>query len=112
MAGWDYIIGETGYDQPFVMFKKSDRLAYNGTGISAATMTIINSDLTPVSPTISDIALTVDTADPLRVLLAVVSSGSITVPQGVGSYLVTFTVTISGVEIRKTFELDLRVFNG
>ena len=112
MAGWDYIIGETGYDQPFVMFKKSDRLAYNGTGISAATMSIVNSDLTDVSPPISNIVLTVNTADPLRVLLAVLSSGSITVPQTKGSYLVIFTVTISGTEIRKTFELDLRVFRG
>ena len=110
MAGWDYIIGETGYDQPFVLFDKGTGKAVNGTGITSQTMTIRDSDLSATSPAITNIALTVDTANPLRLLLGVVA-GTPTVPQTTGSYLVTITVIIAG-ETRKTFELDLRVFNG
>ncbi len=108
MAGWDYIIGESGYNRPFVVFDKGTGKAVDGTGITSAEMTILDSDLTPTSPAISDIALTVDTANPLRVLLAVTTS---VVPQTIGSYLVQLKITI-GSEIRKTYEVDLRVFNG
>ena len=110
MAGWDYIIGETAYNQPFVLFDKGTGKAVDGTGITSQTMTIRDSDLSATSPAINDIALTVDTPNPLRLLLAVVS-GTPTVPQTTGSYLVTITVIIAGTT-RKTFELDLRVFNG
>lgn len=110
MAGWDYIVGETGYDRPFVVFDKGTGLAFDGTGITTATMTILNSDLSATSPPINNISLTVDTANPLRVLLPV-NSATPNVPQTPGSYIVQLTITIGG-EIRKTFELDLRVFNG
>ncbi len=110
MAGWDYIIGETGFDRPFVVFDKGTGLAFDGTGITSATMTILNSDLSATSPAINNVALTVDTANPLRLLLAV-NSSTPNVPQTAGSYIVQFTITLGG-EIRKTFELDLRVFNG
>ena len=111
MAGWDYIVGETGYDRPFVIFDKGTGLAFDGTGISAATMTILNADLTATAAGSTNVALTVDTANPLRVLLGV-DSGVPNVPQVPGSYIVQFKITISGTEIRKTFELDLRVYNG
>jgi len=110
MAGWDYIIGETGYDQPFVLFDKGTGNAVDGTGITAHTMTILDSDLTATTPAINDIALTLVTANPLKVKLPVVAATP-NVPQTIGSYLVTITVTISG-EVRKTFELGLRVHNG
>jgi hypothetical protein len=110
MAGWDYIIGETGYNQPFVLFDNGTNGPVDGTGISAATMTIRNTDLSFTSPAITDIALSVDTANPLKIKL-LVNSATPNVPQTTGQYLVTFTVTI-GSEVRKTFELDLRVFNG
>jgi hypothetical protein len=107
MAGWDYIIGETGYNRPFVLFDQGTGKAVDGTGITSATMDIRNSDL---SPNITGTVLTVDTVNPLRVLLPV-NSSTPNVPQTTGSYLATITITI-GAEIRKTFELDLRVFNG
>lgn len=111
MAGWDYIKGETGFDRPIVIFEKGKLTGFDGTGVTAVTYTIIESDLTPTSPVISGVATIVDTANPLRVLLAVDATGN-TVPQTPNSYIVQFKVTIAGTEIRKTFELDLRVFNG
>ncbi len=110
MAGWDYIIGETAYNRPFVVFNKGTGKAVDGTGVSSVTMTIRKSNLAATSPAINDIALTVDTPNPLRVLLAV-NAGTPNVPQTTGSYLVTLTVTI-GSDIRKTYEIDLRVYNG
>ncbi len=110
MAGWDYIIGETGYNRPFVVFDKGTGEAVDGTGITTALMTILDSDLTATTPAINDISLTVDTQNPLRVLLAV-NASTPNVPQTIGSYLVQLKITI-GSEIRKTYEIDLRVFNG
>ncbi len=111
MAGWNYIVGETGYNRPFVFFDNGTNEAFDGTGVTSVTMEILNTDLTATSPAISGIALTVDTANPLRALLAV-NKDTPNVPQTPGNYIVTFTVTLSGSEIRKTFELDLRVYNG
>jgi len=109
MAGWNYIKGETGYNRPFVFFDKGTGLAFDGTG-AVVTMTILESDLTATSPAIADVATSIDTANPLRVLLAV-NQATPNVPQTPASYIVQFKVTIGG-EVRKTFELDLRVFNG
>ena len=108
MAGWDYIIGETGYNRPFVVFDKGTGKAVDATGITTALMPILDPDLTPTTPALSDIALTVYTATPLRVLLPVTTA---VVPQVIGSYLVQLKITI-GSEIRKTYEVDLRVYNG
>ena len=110
MAGWDYIIGETGYDRPFVVYDKGTGLAFDATGVTSVTMTILNADLTATAAGSTNVALTVDTANPLRVLLPVVVATP-NIPQAAGSYIVHLTVTIGAV-IRKTFELDLRVFNG
>ena len=111
MAGWDYIVGETGYDRPFNFWDKGTNLGFNGTGVSTVTMTILKSDLTAVTPTaISNVALTVTQVNPLKASLAVVAATP-NVPQVPASYIVQFTITI-GAEIRKTFELDLRVYNG
>ena len=84
MAGWDYIIGETGYNRPFVFFDKGTGKAVNATGITALTMSIFDSDLTALIPAINNIALTVDTSDPLRGLL-VVNQGTPNVPQTEGT---------------------------
>jgi len=108
MAGWDYIVGETNYDQPFAFIDKGTNEGFDGTGVTTVTMTIIDSDLSPTSPVINNIATIVDTANPLRVKLAVTTSK---VPQAEGSYIAQFTVTI-GTQVRKTFELGLRVYNG
>jgi len=111
MAGWNYIIGETLYNQPFVLFDKGTGLAFNGTGIVSATMRILEADLSATTPPITGIALTIDTDNPLRVFLPVVAATP-NVPQAVGSYVVTLTITLAASEVRKTFELDLRVYNG
>ncbi len=110
MAGWDYIKGETGYNQPFVMIDKGTNEGYDATGVTAVTMTILDPDLTATTPAIADITCSVDTINPLRILLGV-NEGTPNVPQTEGSYIVQFKVTL-GAEIRKTFELGLRVFNG
>ena len=110
MAGWDYIVGETGYDRPFVFWDQGTDLAFDGTGVSSVTMQILNTDLTATSPAISGVALVVDTANPLKATLGV-SSSTPNVPQTAGSYLVKFTVTLNSTVVRKTFELDLRVYN-
>ena len=110
MAGWDYIIGETGYERPFAFWDQGTDLAFDGTGVTSVTMEILNSDLTATSPAISGVSLTVGTVNPLKANLAV-SSSTPNVPQTAGSYLVKFTVTISASVVRKTFELDLRVYN-
>ena len=110
MAGWDYIVGETGYDRPFVFFATGETVGFDATGITTLQMTILKADQTATAPAISDVAVVIDTVNPLRGKLAV-NSGTPNVPQTPGSYLVQFKVTIGG-EIRKTFELDLRVFNG
>ncbi len=111
MAGWNYIKGETGFDRPFVVFEKGQTEGFDATGVTAVSYTIIESDLTPTTPVISGVATTIDTANPLRVLIAVDDTGN-TVPQTPNSYIVQFKVTIAGVEVHKTFELDLRVYNG
>ncbi len=111
MAGWNYIKGESGFDRPIVVFEKGKIKGFDATGVTAVTYTIIESDLTPTTPAISNVATTVDVVNPLRVLVAVDATGN-TVPQTPNSYIVQFKVTIAGTEIRKTFELDLRVFNG
>ena len=108
MAGWDYIVGEGGFLQPFVFFNSSDREATDGSFFTAGTLTILNSDLSATS--VTDVAIIIDTLNPLRVLYDVDGTTS-TVPQVVASYLVTITMTGSG-QVKKTFELDLRVFNG
>ncbi len=110
MAGWDYIVGETGYNQPFVFIDKGTGQGFDATGVSTVTMTILDADLTPTSPAIADIPCSVDVIDPLRVLLAV-NSSTPNVPQAEGSYIAQFKITIGG-QVRKTFELGLRVYNG
>jgi len=108
MAGWDYIVGEGGYDQPFVFIDKGTNEGFDATGVTSVLMTILDSDLSATVPPISDEATTVDTADPLRTKLAVTTAK---VPQAEGSYIAQFKITIGG-EIRKTYELGLRVYNG
>ena len=110
MAGWDYIVGETGYNRPFVFWDKGTNLAFDGTGVTTVTMTILDADLTATTPPIAAIPLVVTQANGLEAYLPVVAATP-NVPQTPGTYVVQFTITISG-EIRKTFELDLRVYNG
>jgi hypothetical protein len=108
MAGWDYIVGESGYDQPFVFFNNSNRQPTDGSIFTAGTITIRNSDLS--ATTVTNAAINIDTLDPLRILYFIDGTNA-SVPQAVASYLVTITMTGSG-QVKKTFELDLRVFNG
>lgn len=109
MAGWDYVVGETAFDRPFQFFEKGSQIGFNATGVSAVTLTIKNADLTLTG--ITDVPLAIDTANPLRALYHV-NALTPNIPQTPGSYLVTFTVQIDPTTVRKTFELDLRVFNG
>jgi len=110
MAGWDYIIGETGYDRPFALIDKGTNEGFDGTGVTSVDMTIINSDLSDTAPAINNIVCVIDQANPLKIHLAV-DATTPNVPQTTGSYIVQFRTARAG-EIRKTFELDLRVFNG
>jgi hypothetical protein len=109
MAGWDYVIGETAYDRPFVFFEKGAIVGFNATGVTSVTLTIKNADLSPTG--ITNVLLAIDTPNPLRAFYFV-NALTPNIPQQEGSYLVTFTVNIAPGTVRKTFELDLRVFNG
>jgi len=106
MADWVYAVGETDYDQGFAMYDRKKKKAYNGTGITSATIKIITSDL-QVSE--GPNALTIDTLDPLRVLYSITTANMPQTPQT--SYYCIISL-ISGTEVRKTFEFDLEVRRG
>ena len=110
MSDWDYIVGETQFLQPFEIYDKRTKLQIDGTGLTTATLTIMKSDLTAVSPAITNQSLTINIYNPLR-LLYTVNAGTPNVPQTEGSYRVIITLN-TGAELRKTFEMDLRVYRG
>lgn len=110
MSDWDYIVGETQFLQPFEIYDKRTKLQINGTGLTSATLTIVKSDLTAVSPAILNQSVSIDTYNPLRLLYAV-NAGTTNVPQTEGSYRAIITLNF-GAEIRKTFEMDMRVYRG
>jgi hypothetical protein len=105
MADWVYAIGETDYDQGFVMFDTKTKQPYDATGITAINMTIVTSDLQPSQGPNS---LGVDTLNPLRALYSVTTAN---MPQVKGSYYVIIQLKTFN-EIRKTFEFDLQVRRG
>ena len=109
MADWDYIVGETGYNQPFVIYDKRTKSPVDGTGIISATITIVKSDLSATSPAINDVSMSIDTSNPLRLLYNVTTSN---VPQTEGSYLAVISMNYPSSKKRKTFEVDLRVHRG
>ena len=108
MSDWDYVVGETGYNQPFIFYDKGTKLQYVGTGITTATITILKSDLTAATPAVTDASMSIDTLDPLRVIYAVTTAN---MPQTAGAYVAIIT-TSGGGQTRKTFEVDLRVHRG
>ena len=108
MSNWDYIVGETGFDQPFALFDKGTNQAVIDPGFSSASITIVKTDLTPSDPVISDVALALVSTDPLKVKYALTVAN---MPQTKGSYLGIITV-ISGGQTKKTFEVDLQVYRG
>ncbi len=108
MSDWDYVVGETLFTKGFQVFEKKPKQAFDGTGATVATITILKSDLTAATPAVSDVAMAIDTTNPLRLTYAVTT---LKMPQTAGSYVFIITVTL-GTEIRKTFEGDLEVFRG
>ena len=108
MSDWDYVVGETLYNQGFQMFNKGYGGAYDRTGVTSATITILKSDLTAATPSVSNVAMSVDTTNPLRLLYAVTTAK---MPQTAGAYLAIVTITLT-TTVRKTFEIDLRVHRG
>ena len=110
MADWDYIVGETGFVQPFVLYDRRTRLPIDGAGIASATITIVKPDGTDATPQCLNEAMSINTTNPLKLDYTV--SSSTNVPQVVGSYLGIITMTFSGSITRKTYEIDLRVYRG
>ena len=113
MADWNYIAGEDGFNQDFALIDKSEAGGqFDGTLITNAEITILNSDLSPVSPPILNKTMGIVTNDPLR-LRYVIDLNDNNMPQTPASYLAFITIrdTVNGT-IRKTFEIDLRVFIG
>jgi hypothetical protein len=108
MSDWDYVVGEDAYTQGFQVFTKKPKEAVNGTGVTTATITILKSDLTASTPPVADVAMAIDTTNPLRLTYAVTT---LKMPQTAGSYLCIVTYG-DGSEIRKTYEFDLRVHRG
>jgi len=109
MSDWDYVVGETLFTRGFQIFEKKPKQAFDGTGATAATITILKSDLTPASPAVLDVAMAIDTANPLRLTYAVTT---LKMPQTAGSYVFIITITLPAAEIKKTFEGNLRVYRG
>jgi len=108
MSDWDYIVGEENYDQPFKFYDKGTRDTVDGTWVTSATISILKSNLTASTPAVSDVAMSIDTNDPLRLLYGITTAN---MPQTKGSYLAI--ITLNGAsEKRKTFEIDLRVYRG
>jgi hypothetical protein len=108
MSDWDYVVGEDAYTQGFQVFTKRPKEAYDGTGVNTATITILKSDLTAATPAVVDVAMAVDTENPLRLTYDVTT---LKMPQTAGNYLCIITFG-DGSEVRKTYECDLRVHRG
>lgn len=108
MSDWDYIVGETNYSQPFVLFDNRTKNPINGTGLVTATMTIKKTDFSDSAPAVVDASMSINTANPLRLLYTITTSN---MPQTEGSYLGIITCNYAS-EKKKTFEIDLRVFRG
>lgn len=106
MADWVYAVGEENYDQGFAMYDQKKKEAYDGTGVTSATIKIITSDLVlEEGPN----ALTIDTLNPFRALYTITTANMPQTPQT--SYYVIIAL-IAGTEVRKTFEFDLEVRRG
>ena len=108
MSDWDYVVGETVFVKGFQIFEKKPKQAYDGSGATAATITILKSDLSAATPAVSDVAMSIDTANPLRLTYSVTL---LNMPQTAGSYRFIITITLC-TKIKKTFEGDLEVFRG
>lgn len=113
MADWNYIAGEDGFNQDFALIDKSEAGGeFDGTDITDADMTILNSDLSAVSPPIQNKVMAIVQNNPLR-LRYVIDLSDNNMPQTPASYLAFIRLQDSATgEIRKTFEIDLRVFIG
>jgi len=111
MSDWNYIVGEDLFNQDFLLFDRGTNKQFDATLFNTVDMTIVKSDLTAVTPAIANVAMTFVTKNPARVRYAVTVSPAI-VPQTVGSYLATIKLVVTASTVRKTFELDLRVFRG
>lgn len=109
MSDWDYVVGETVITRGFQIFEKKPKQAFDGTGATAATITILKSDLTAATPAVTDEVMGIDTTNPLRLTYALTT---LNMPQTKGSYRFIITITITGTTIKKTFEGDLEVFRG
>lgn len=109
MSDWNYIVGEDLFNQDFLLFDRGTNEQFDATLFNTVDMTIVKSDLTAVTPAIANVAMTFVTKKPAKVRYAI--SGT-NMPQTVGSYLATIKLIVTASTVRKTFELDLRVFRG
>jgi len=113
LADWNYIAGTDKFNQDFALIDAGDVGGqFNGSDIDAADITILNSDLSAVSPPITNKTMAILTNNPLT-LRYVINLSDNNIPQTPASYLAFIRLrdTVLGT-IRKTFEIDLRVFLG
>ena len=113
MADWNYIAGEDQFNQDFALIDKSEAGGqFDGTDITDVDMTILKSDLSAVSPPIQNVTMSIVKNNPMRLRYQINISTN-NMPQTPGSYLAIIRLidSING-EVRKTFEMDLRVFIG
>jgi len=109
MSDWNYITGEDLFNQDFILFDKGTNKQFDADTFDTVDMTIVKADLTAVSPAIANVVMSFVTKNPARVRYAI--SGT-NMPQTVGSYLATIKLIKTSSTIRKTFEINLRVFRG
>lgn len=112
LADWNYIVGEDNINQDFIIIDKTTNKGAILPNVNSADITILNSDLSAVSPPIQNKGMNIITNDPMRVQY-VIQVGANDMPQTPGMFLAIIRLrdTTLGVII-KTFEIDLRVFIG
>lgn len=112
MSDWNYIIGEDNINQDFIIIDKGKNKPANLPEINSADITIINTDLTPVVPAITNRAMNIISNNPLTLRYNIdVAANDVPQTPGVFLAIIRLQDTVNSVII-KTFEIDLRVFIG
>ncbi len=110
MADWNYIAGEDNINQDFLVVDSGGQVTLPD--VDSADMTILNSDLSAVTPPIQNLSVAILSNDPLT-LRYIIDLGANNMPQTPAMYLAIIRLNDStNSRIIKTFELDLRVFIG
>ena len=109
MSDWKYMVGEQNYSQDFPIFDRGTKAAFDGTNITSATISIKDTKLADLAPPLNNQAMTIPENNPLKLRYAITTSN---MPQTPGNYIAVITLNGTGSLVRKTYEIDLRVYTG